>query len=69
MVEWLHRTLKAALMTKCNTDDWVTNLPWILLGLRTTPNEGTNATAVEMTYGENIQVPGDFFAYPGRTTL
>ena len=69
MVERLHRTLKAALMTKCNTDDWVTNLPWILLGLRTTPKEGTNATAAEMTYGENIQVPGDFFASPGRTTL
>ena len=33
MVEQLHRTLKAALMTKCNTEDWVTNLPWILLGL------------------------------------
>ena len=56
-------------MTKCNTDDWVTNLPWTLLGLRTTPKEGTNATAAEMTYGENIQVSGDFFASPGRTTL
>ena len=69
MVERLHRTLKAALMTKCNTDDSVTNLPWVLLGLRTTPKKGTNATAADMTYGENIQVPGDFFSSPGRTTL
>ena len=69
MVERLHRTLKAALMMKCDTDNWVTNLPWVLLGLRTTPKEGTNATAAEMTYGDNLQVPGDFFASPGRTSL
>ena len=40
MVERLHRTLKAALMTKCNTDNWVTNLPWVLLGLRTNAKRG-----------------------------
>ena len=69
IVERLHRTLKAALMAKCNTNDWTTNLPWILLGLRTTPKEGTNVTAAEMTYGDNIQVPGDFFTIPGKTNL
>ena len=51
MVERLHRTLIETLMTKCDTDNWVTNLPWVLLGLRTTPKEGTNATAAEMAYG------------------
>ena len=69
MVKRLHRTLKAALMTKCDTDNWVTNLQWVLLGLRTMPKEGTNATAAEMTYGYILQVPGDFFASPGRTSL
>ena len=69
MVERLHRTLKAALMAKCNNENWTTNLPWILLGLRTTPKEGSNTTAAEMTYGDNLQVPGDFFTTPGNTTM
>ena len=69
MVERLHRTLKAALMAKCNNNNWTTNLPWILLGLRTTPKEGSNTTAAEMTYGDNLQVPGDFFATPGNTKI
>ena len=64
----MHRTLKAALMLKCTNDNWTTELPWVLLGLRTTPKEGTNATAAEMTYGDNIQVP-DFFSTPGKTNL
>ena len=69
MVERLHRTLKAALMAKCNDNDWTTNLPWILLGLRTTPKEGSNTTAAETTYGDNLQVPGNFFATPGNTKI
>ena len=69
MVERLHRTLKAALMAKCNDNNWTTNLPWILLGLRATPKEGSNTTAAEMTYGDNLQVPGDFFATPGNTKI
>ena len=30
---------------------------------------GDQRTAAEMTYGDNLQVPGDFFASPGRTSL
>ena len=56
-------------MAKCNNNDWTTNLPWVLLGLRTTPTEGSNTTAAEMTYGDNLQVPGDFFTTPGNTTI
>ena len=69
MVERMHRTLKAALMLRCEGHQWFDNLPWILLGLRTTPKEGINATAAEMVYGDNLQVPGDFFTSQGKLDL
>ncbi|XP_076053647.1 uncharacterized protein LOC143032653 [Oratosquilla oratoria] len=35
-----HRTLKVALISRCNNVTWNTQLPCVLLGLRTTPKEG-----------------------------
>ena len=61
MVERFHRTLKAALMARCNTPRWCQELPWVLLGLRTTPKESDDIAAAEKVYGENITVPSDFF--------
>ena len=40
MVERWHRTLKASLTARCSTSDWCSQLPWVLLGLRTMPKEG-----------------------------
>ena len=39
MVERWHRTLKASLTARCVGSDWHSQLPWVLLGLRTV--EGT----------------------------
>lgn len=61
MVERTHRTLKAALMARCTGPDWKPQLPWILLGMRTTPKEGLDVSPAEMVYGETIAVPGEFF--------
>ena len=61
MVERLHRTLKAALMARCTSPDWLQQLPWVLLGLRTTPKEGIDVSSAEMVYGEPLHVPADFF--------
>jgi len=38
MVERFHRTLKAALMSRCSNSMWFSQLPWVL-GLRTTPKD------------------------------
>ena len=51
MVERWHRTLKASLTARCSGSDWHTQLPWVLLGLRTMPKEGLNHSAAEMVYG------------------
>lgn len=61
LVERNHRTLKQALIARCDNSEWFYNLPWVLLGLRTTPKEGLNASPAEMVYGETIAVPGEFF--------
>lgn len=61
MVERFHRTLKAALMSRCTSPDWFSQLPWVMLGLRTTPKEGMDVSSAEMVYGDPLQVPADFF--------
>ena len=61
MAERTHRTLKASLMARCTGPDWRAQLPWVLLGLRTTPKEGLNVSPAEMVFGETIAVPGEFF--------
>ena len=63
MVERWHRTLKASLTARCSGSDWHTQLPWVLLGLRTMPKEGVNHSAAEMVYGQPLVVPGEFFPY------
>ena len=60
MVERFHRTLKAALIAHCSTSTWTDELPWVLLGLRTTPKDD-DCTTAEKVYGENLTVPTDFF--------
>ncbi|XP_076044822.1 uncharacterized protein LOC143027422 [Oratosquilla oratoria] len=61
MVERFHRTLKAALISRFNNVNWNTQLPWILLGLRTTPKEGLDVSPAEMVFGKPLVLPGEFF--------
>ena len=61
MVERLHRSLKAALMARSTSDKWKQELPWVLLGLRTTPKDADNHAPAEKVFGDNLTVPADFF--------
>lgn len=40
---------------------WANMLPWVLLGLCTTPKDGLWASSAEMVYGQTLRVPGDLF--------
>ncbi|XP_066974309.1 uncharacterized protein YagA-like [Macrobrachium rosenbergii] len=62
MVERFHRTLKAGLMPCCNFLTWYSQLPRVLLGLRTTPKEGLDLSAAEMVYGNPLVIPAKFFS-------
>ena len=61
MVERSHRSLKAALMARCSDENWIHQLPWVLLGLRTAPRANGDASPAEKVYGETLVVPGEFF--------
>lgn len=45
----VHRTLKLALIARCDNSDY--NLPWVLCGLQTIQKEDSNVSPAEMVYG------------------
>lgn len=61
MVERWHRALKAALMAKNSGENWVKQLPSVLLGLRSCLRDDTGYSAAEMVYGTAVRLPGEFF--------
>ena len=61
MIERFHRSLKAALMSRCSSERWKPELPWVMLGLRTTPKDDDNHSPAERVYGDPLTVPADFF--------
>ena len=55
----MHRTLKNAL--RCRLDgakNWLAQLPWALLGLRSAPNTDTGLSPAVMVYGQLPDLPG-----------
>lgn len=60
LVERFHRHLKSSLCARLVGPNWVDELPWVLLGIRTAPKEDLGASAAELVYGTPITVPGDF---------
>lgn len=63
MIERWHRTLKSAIMCR-DTIHWSSELPMILLGLRSTFKEDVQCAPSEMVYGTTLQMPGQFFDKP-----
>ena len=62
LVERFHRDLKASLRARLEGPNWMDELPWVLLGLRTAPKEDLHASVAELIYGSPLTVPGDFVA-------
>ena len=66
LVERFHRNLKSALRARLTGPNWLDELPWVLLGIRTAPKEDLNSSSAELVYGAPLTVPGDFVATPHR---
>jgi hypothetical protein len=64
MVERFHRQLKDALRARLQGQDWVSQLPWVLLGLRAAPKEKANNSSSVMVYGTALTLPGEFLDTP-----
>ena len=67
MVERLHRTLKDRLMSRASscssgTSQWMSHLPFVLLGLRTSIRQDSDCSPSDMLYGGPLRLPGDFVA-------
>ena len=58
-MERFHRQLKAAIKCLPLPTDWVSGLPWILLGIRTAIKEEVGCSSAEMVYGTTLHVPGE----------
>ena len=66
LVERFHRHMKAALRARLKGPNWIDELPWILLGIRTAPKEDLGTSSAELVYGEPLTVPGDFIPASGN---
>ncbi|XP_072134736.1 uncharacterized protein [Mobula birostris] len=64
LVERFHRHLKSALMARLEGPNWVDELPWVLLGIRTAPKEDLHTSSAELVYGAPLVVPGEFIPAP-----
>ena len=66
LVERFHRSLKTALTARCQGHNWKKHLPWVLLGLRTTPHAALGTSPAEALYATPIRIPAD--SLPGSPT-
>lgn len=62
LVERFHRSLKTSLKARLQAHNWIDEIPWTLLGLRTAPKEDIGVSSAELVYGEALTVPGDFIS-------
>ena len=60
LVERFHRSLKAALKARLDDQNWVAELPWVLLGLRSSPKEDLGCSPAELVFGTPPLLPGEF---------
>ena len=59
LVEQLHRQLKASIKCLPSPHNWISGLPWILLGIRTAFKEDIGYSSAELVYGTTLRVPGE----------
>ncbi|GFT16377.1 retrovirus-related Pol polyprotein from transposon opus, partial [Nephila pilipes] len=62
-VEWLYGTLKGAIKAHNNIKQ-ADMSPTVLQGLKTALRPNTDHIIVQMAYGSNIRLPGEFFDPP-----
>ena len=60
----VYQHLKSALRARLSNPNWIRELPWVLLGIRTAPKEELHCSSAEIVYGAPLTVPGDFIPKP-----
>ena len=67
LVERFHRQLKASLIARLTSPSWIDQLPWVLLGIRSTHKDDVDASPAEMVFGAPLNLPGQFADLSGAT--
>ena len=63
LVERFHRSMKASLRACCQSPSWISELPWVLLGLRTMPKDDLGTSPADQVFGSPLTVPGEFVGH------
>ncbi|KAK8374172.1 hypothetical protein O3P69_014224 [Scylla paramamosain] len=64
MVERFDRHMKTAIKSRLNSPDWMVELSWVLLGVRTALRDDLATSSAGLVYGVPLTVPGDFIPVP-----
>ena len=64
MVERFHRVLKERLMARDPTGKWMSHLPMVLLGVRSSIREDGNISPAHLVYGVPLRLPGQLLCGP-----
>lgn len=67
LVERFHRQLKSSLRARLHGPDWMDELPWVMLGIRTATKPDLKSSSAELVFGAPITVPADFISGTGQT--
>ena len=62
LVERFHRQLKDYLRARLQGPNWIEQLGWVLLGIRTAPKADLDSTPAEMVFGSALTVPADLIS-------
>ena len=69
LVERWHRDMKATLKIKCQeTKNWPDLLPSMVLGFKATPRDDTRGSPAQLTFGQQLRLPGEFVPSHGAAT-
>jgi transposase InsO family protein len=60
LFERAHRQLKEGLKESLAIHAWPSHLPWVMLGMRTTPKDDSAISSAELVYGTPLVLPTEF---------
>jgi transposase InsO family protein len=66
VLKWFHRRLKDPLRAKGAAANWSSQLPLVMLGLRSAPREDSGISAAELVFGSPLQLPRQMLATASR---
>ena len=63
MIECFHHSLKSFLRARLAGSDWVSRLPLVMLGLRSSPKDDLGFSPAEAVFGSPLSLPGELLKH------